>query len=340
MTNSEVISNMIDYIQNAMEKREINRAQLFELCKEKGQKVSDKTIYNMFQNPASTTISTLLKICDGLDINLAAIFHAIEIAKTANPDSENKLIYDIKNPAYNHYTGEYHVFFLPTAPNSPTEKLPVHGTLAFGDFHSTNECYATLDIDSGDLTKEGEPYVKHYEGTLVYSTNGIMFCCLISNDCGDMWFLTFRHGNLNNTDLACVLGCAATSSAGINRFPALHRFCLCNKKEYPEINDETLSYIKGLLRLQNDYIFVQKEILEEYLQKNDLDPTYRTNLTNYLNIAKEYYALSKPVLHDGVSPHTYAKHDAELSEISGMERVMHIKDYDNSQLKNILQNTN
>lgn len=339
MKNSEVIANIISYLQNSMEKKGINRSRLFELCEEKGGKVAEKTIYNMFKRPASTTVSTLLKVCDGLDLNLAAIFHAIEIAKTAPQDSDHKLIYDIKNPAYTHYTGEYHVFFLPTAPDASGDKPPVHGTLTFGDIHSTHECYATLDIDSGDLTNEGEPFVKHYEGTLIYSTNGIMFCTLVSNSYGDMWFLTFSHGNLNNSDLACVVGCAATSSAGINRFPAIHRFCLCNKKEYPDIDDKTLNSIKGILRLQNDYLFVQKDIVEEYLQRDDLDPAYKANLTNYLNIAKEYYALSKPVLHDGVSPAAFAKLDAELSDRSGMERIMHIKDYDSAQLTNILHNS-
>lgn len=336
MNNSEVIASIISYIKDNMDKKNINRAQLYELCCQKDKKVSEKTIYNMFKTPASTTISTLLKVCDGLDLNLTAIFHSIEIAKTADDDSVHKLVYDIKNPAYAHYTGEYHVFFLPTAPNAEPDKLPVHGTLTFGDFHSTNECYATLDVDSGDFTKDGEPFVKHYEGTLVYSSNGIMFVNLVSSSLGDMWFLTFSHGNLNNTDLACVVGCAATSSAGIKRYPALHRFCLCNKQQYPVISDDILHSIKGLLRLQNDYLFVQKDVVNEYLKREDLDTAFKTNLQNYLNIAKVYYSLSKPVLQDGVNPSVFARIHADLSDISGMERVLHIKESDSEQLKNIL----
>ena len=150
---------------------------LAKICAEKAGKMSPRTIDYMFKAPSSTTISTLLKICDGLDLNLTAILHSIEIAKTASEKNQQKLIYDISNPAYYGYTGKYHVFFLSTAANSEEyqNKPLTHGILQLGDIYGTNECSAILDLDSGDLTPEGEPFSKHYEGTLVYSSTKMIF---------------------------------------------------------------------------------------------------------------------------------------------------------------------
>ena len=67
--------------------------------------MSPRTIDKMFNPPSSTTLSTLLKLCDGLDLNLNAVFHSIEIAKTSAENGQQRLVYEIDNPAYNGYTG-------------------------------------------------------------------------------------------------------------------------------------------------------------------------------------------------------------------------------------------
>ena len=65
--------------------------------------MSPRTIDKMFKTPSSTTLSTLLKVCDGLDLNLNAVFHSIEIAKTSAENGQQRLVYEIDNPAYNGY---------------------------------------------------------------------------------------------------------------------------------------------------------------------------------------------------------------------------------------------
>ena len=71
--------------------------------------------------------------------------------------------------------------------------------------------------------------------------------------------MVFNHGNLNNKELACVVGCAATASSGRIRHPAIHRFCLCNMQQYPVIDPDTQSLIEGLLRIQEKHIIIKKE---------------------------------------------------------------------------------
>lgn len=339
MKNSDVMRHVVSYIANVKKERKLSHSALAKLCQENGDHMTDKTISNMIRRPSSTTVSTLLKVCDALDLNLSSIFHAMEIAKTSDNDEQGKLVSNIDHPAYKGYTGEYHVFFLPTSgdPADHQDKSLICGTLTFGDTYSCNECTAILDLDSGDLTHDGKPFKKHYIGRLIYSTNSIMFCNLICSQFGDMWFLVFDHGNLNNTDLACVLGCAATSSSGKQRYPVVHRFCLCNKQKYPEINSSTRKQIQGLLRLQNKNIFIKKEVLDKYLQREDLDPIFRRNLENYLNIASDYYAIPKNVLDIDLKPDVYCKGIAELCELSELEKAYHIRHSDGRELGSILK---
>lgn len=91
----------------------MSHSALAKLCQENGDHMTDKTISNMIRRPSSTTVSTLLKVCDALDLNLSSIFHAMEIAKTSDNDEQGKLVSNIDHPAYKGYTGEYHVFFFP-----------------------------------------------------------------------------------------------------------------------------------------------------------------------------------------------------------------------------------
>ena len=340
MKNQEIIQAVVSYIHTTMRQKELSSRDLSKMCVEQGISLSSRTIDNMFKTPSSTTISTLLKICDVLNLNLNAIFHSIEIAKATNTATPYRLIYDIRNSAYKGYTGTYHVFFLPTSayPEDHDNQTLVHGTLKLGDFHSVHECTAVLDIDSGDFTADGAPFSKHYEGTLVYSTNGLMFCQLVCNEYGDVGFLVFDHGNLNNKDLACVVGFAATSSSGRIRHPAIHRFCLCNAQQYPTLDSNTKTLIQGLLRLQNDRIFVKKETLINFLNQPDLDPTFRMNLENHLNIAKEYYAIPKDVIKNDVSLTTFSETIAKLCDVSALEKTYHIRHSDDRELSCILKN--
>lgn len=340
MNNIDIIRNIVSYIQTIMQEKHLTSRLLSTLCGEKGSSgyVSPSAIEKMLKHPSSTTISTLLKICDGLDLNLKAIFHSIELAKTSTDDTLNKLFYDINNPAFKGYPGKYHVFFLPTSANSEdaNNKPLTHGILEFGDIYNTHECSAVLNLDTGDLNKNGEPIYKLYEGTLIYSSTKMMFCQLASNRYGDFWFLIFSHSDLNNKDLDSTIGCAATSSSGIDRYPAIHRFCLCNTEKYPNISPATLEMIQGILRLQNKNIIIKQSVVQEFLERDDINPDFKSNLLNHLNIAKDYYAIDKSALTTNLESSIYAESIAKLCNISALEKTYHIHSSDNRELSSIL----
>ncbi len=96
MNNQEILRKIVNYIENVMKEKSLTSRDLADICVKKTGKMSPRTIDNMFKTPSSTTLSTLLKVCEGLDLNLNAVFHSIEIAKhlqkTDNRDSSSTSI--------------------------------------------------------------------------------------------------------------------------------------------------------------------------------------------------------------------------------------------------------
>ena len=336
MKNADIIKKITDYIQGVATERGLTHRDIANLCSQKGANVAQTTITKMFNKPSSMTISTLLKVCDGLDLNLNAIFHSLENMKTVGKNKENRFRYDINDDAFVRYPGKYHIFFLSTTPNS-YEKL-VHGILRLGDIHSSGECTAALHINTGDLDANGEPGYKDFEGRFVYSTTGIMFCNLVCPRYGDMWFLTIPHTKLNIQSLSCTMGCAATSCSGPIAYPAIHRFCFCNASDYPKISSESMEEIKGILRMHNQTLFIKKEVLEEYLHAREGGNNRLVrHMIHYLDIADTYYAISKDTFKNDTDLATFSHTMAELAALSGMETSMYIFPNDNTQLLKILE---
>lgn len=335
MKNAEIIKNVTDYIAAVAKSKNLTHRGIADLCSKKGLPVAQTTITKMFSKPSSTTISTLLKVCDGLDLNLGAVFRSMENLKTVGENNENRFRYDINDDAFTRYKGEYHIFFLSTTPN--TEPKLDHGTLKIGDLHHSGECIASLSIDTGDLDANGKPGYKDFEGRLTYSTTGIMFAELSSARFGDKWLLTFPHIKLNIKSLSCTMGCAATSCSGPNVYPAIHRFCFCNKEEYPTISPETRKEIMGILRMHNDTLFIKKDILDKFLDTKEKENDLFKHMKHYLDIAGIYYAIPKDIFKKDADARTFSCVMAELAAKSGMETCMHILPSDTTQLKNILE---
>lgn len=81
MNNQEILQKIVAYIEAIMVDKSMTSRDLAEICAKRSGKMSPRTIDKMFKTPSSTTLSTLLKVCDGLDLNLNAVFHSIELQK-------------------------------------------------------------------------------------------------------------------------------------------------------------------------------------------------------------------------------------------------------------------
>lgn len=73
MNNQEILQKIVAYIEAIMVDKSMTSRDLAEICAKKSGKMSPRTIDKMFKTPSSTTLSTLLKVCDGLDLNLNTV---------------------------------------------------------------------------------------------------------------------------------------------------------------------------------------------------------------------------------------------------------------------------
>ena len=114
MNNQEYVKKIVSYIRSYMEQNNITQKKLESLCKEKDSAVSQGTISNIFAKPSSARLSTLINICDGLDISLSSLMKNIELSQKLPDPSSNLMIYDTSDPSYRGYFKKYFIYFLST----------------------------------------------------------------------------------------------------------------------------------------------------------------------------------------------------------------------------------
>ena len=92
MKNADIIKKITDYIQSVATERGLTHRDIANLCSQKGANVAQTTITKMFNKPSSMTISTLLKVCDGLDLNphILPVHHTKFGGKAYSRDSSSR----------------------------------------------------------------------------------------------------------------------------------------------------------------------------------------------------------------------------------------------------------
>lgn len=283
MDNSKILSSILHHIKVEMQRRHLSQQKLADLCTEIGKKVSQGTISNMFNQPSSARLSSILNVCEALDLNLFAIFREIDNDISTNPESN--LIYNINHPAFQGYLSPMYIYYIETS--STNSKRLLKGELSVGDFYHTNECIAHLRIDTKEVDDDGKTKYKDYYGNVVINRNTSIFFHLASNRLGDEWSLIFNHGNLNQNTLACSLGTAVTLSSGKStRYPTMHFVCLSKQ----ELSAEKEKIIANRLLVHNQNIVISESKLNEFLSLEDLEPVFKDNVLHCINrdVAKSY----------------------------------------------------
>lgn len=304
MDNMELIKSAIDYIFSYTKERHISQMQISKLCPDG---ITQGTISNMFKNPTRTTISTLISVCNGLNLNLSDIFREIE---KANFSKQCKFIYDINDVAFDGHIGNYHIYFLPTTPNNKI--LYHHGILSLEDPKNIGKCCAHLELDTGDKTNAGTNFIKKYDGQLVISKTGCAYIDFISPDLGDMWFLVINHNYLNNKKLLCTLANAVTSSAGKVRYPTMHRAIISRT----ELDEKILSYIRGLLLISNENIIISTKKVNEFFKDGNLSDKDKNTIKGLVDNSETFISLSKNMIKSTLADSEYAYVIANLLNYS------------------------
>ena len=254
MNNQEYVKKIVSYIRSYMEQNNITQKKLESLCKEKDAAVSQGTISNIFAKPSSARLSTLINICDGLDISLSSLMKNIELSQKLPDPSSNLMIYDTSDPSYRGYFKKYFIYFLSTDEKNNGEL--VYGELDFKNRNAPSPCEASLELYTGEPDPDTNiSRTKSYTGDMVISRVGCIYCNLVSYEYGDIWTLAFNHLQLNIHSFIGAIGCGITSASGSKRFPTIHKVFLSST----ELSEEQQRYVSGLLRLYRDEITISKK---------------------------------------------------------------------------------
>lgn len=246
-----------------------------------------------FLPPTKVSFSSLLKICNGLEINLLEIFNHVYRTQIEEI-TQGKFIYDISDDAYLGYKNTFHIYFIPTSNNNCT--LQHHGTLHLDDMYNIGECNAHLLLDTGEKNEDGSSFIKEYMGKLVISKMGCAYMNLISEKYGDMWFLIINHDYLNKKPLICTLANAVTASSGRVRFPTLHRAILSRE----ELDDSILPYIRGFLHLSSENIYISSEQFDKFLADVSLSDRAKEKILSMRKDSEVFFAFSKKIIESSI----------------------------------------
>ncbi len=298
MNNLEIVTKVIEYIHEYTKKQNMSYDKIVEICSKKGCKVSKGTIKNTFATPTSVSFSSLLKICDGLEINLLEIFNHVYRTQIGEI-TQGKFIYDINDDAYLGYKNTFHIYFIPTSSNN--RLLQHHGILHLDDMHNIGECHAHLLLDTGEKNEDGSSFIKEYMGKLVISKMGCAYINLISEKYGDMWFLIINHDYLNKKPLICTLANAVTASSGRVRFPTLHRAILSREK----LDDKILPYIRGFLHLSSENIYISSEQFDKFLAEASLPEKTKEKILSMQKDSETFFAFSKKIIESSIDEYVY-----------------------------------
>ena len=296
-----------------MEQKNITQKKLESLCKEQDAAVSQGTISNIFAKPSSARLSTLINICDGLDISLSSLMKNIELSQKLPYPSSNLMIYDTSDPSYRGYFKKYFIYFLSTDEKNNGEL--VHGELDFKNRNAPSPCEASLELYTGEPEPDtNRSRTKSYTGDMVISRVGCIYCNLISYEYGDIWTLAFNHLQLNIHSFIGAIGCGITSASGSKRFPTIHKVFLSST----ELSEEQQRYVSGLLRLYRDEITISKKQLNAFMNHSGLDLKFKSNIERALITPETFYNIHINMIQPPVPNEKYAQELSLLLQYSSM----------------------
>jgi hypothetical protein len=109
-----------------------------------------------------------------------------------------------------------------------------------------------------------------------------------------------------------------------------------------ELNENTLAYVRGQLRLSNKNITISKKALENFKKENAdiINPAFLNNLEYSASQSEEFYVIPKTGLKDRVDSESYSQMLALLLSYSEMETNFKIKNDDDRNLRNVICSLN
>lgn len=263
----EFSDRLKENIQTKINQMNLKQNEIVDRCRDAGVIISQGTISNISNKDKSISLSTVVGLCKGLEIDIHEILPETVHRKTGTISSFKMPTSTTNNNAYKGYIGEYHVYFFPTISNK--EEL-LHGELVISPPSDEKTCSATMTLYTGDkrtingkkveITKE---YVGEFSISIPMQSG---YCILKNTQMDEQCFFIFHHWHIYGNDLKCRMAVAATTSAGSNRRPTIHRLYMCREP----LSEENQNYIRGQLRLNESEILIAKEQYEKLIAKENI----------------------------------------------------------------------
>ncbi len=276
-------------ISNIMKMNNLKQGDVVELCKKAGVSISQSTLSNIKRGDTKISLTSIVNICKGLNIS---IYDVLPEISEKDIHREGKKINGASDIAYKGYLGKYHVYFFPTISNK--EEL-LHGDLEIYPPSEEKICKAKMILYTGDkkiVNGKTEEIVKEYEGEFVISVpmqSG--YCMLRNSKIDELCFFVFHHWHIFNNDLLCRIAAVATTSAGANRRPTIHRLYMCRD----ELSAENQKYIRGQLRLNESEILIAKEKYAQLLSKENIPLEFQEIFEKEAKL-EQYYSVTEAKL--------------------------------------------
>ena len=248
-----------------------SQADFVKFCKEEWHiEVNQGNFSTYLNGPKTTTISlpllTLLSEYLKVDMkklmwdNLSVGDKIVRDLEREMSMKDGNLIFDVENPLFNQYLGEYECCFYSTI--SKEDKL-LYGTMKLEADFTSHLCRVKVLIDTGTLKEEtGKPYYKLYKGIMCIFRNTNVCACLVGNDeIGELNYISFRlKSNLNNRKNIGGMAAVCTVSAGADTVPTMHRMLLRRQPVNTPISKE----LEANLRLNTSRILIREDELESF----------------------------------------------------------------------------
>lgn len=274
----------------------INQTDIVNNCQEKQLFISQGTVSRAFSNPGSMTVATLIKICAGLNLDLADL---LNVNKEQDMDIDSLLpvtdsfIQDPDSSAFQGYTGDFYTYFFQT---TGQHSDLIEGRLSFKASDDRKTCNAFFTLPTGKtkmINQTEEQVIKNYSGRLIISIPMRAAYCILSSE-SEICFFAFFHFHIIAERLRCATASVVTVSAGANRRPTVHRMCICDRK----ISGTDLNYIKGQLLLNDSDILISSSNLEKIRKDANFSSEFISILDNAVQKEK-YYSIPEHSLYEG-----------------------------------------
>lgn len=286
----ESIAKNIDKI---IKDKGVTQNDIVEECKKQGVKISQSTISNILQGKTKMSIISLLRVCQGLGVTIGDVLPKEERGDSVESPIKNKESEELLEKAYRGYLGEFHVYFFPTISG---EHGLLHGVLNLQKKDDSDHGKARMVLYTNKKVKKDGDFIevtREYRGDFRISLpmrSG--YCTLKCEHTDESCFFVFHHFHIFDNLLKCKIAAAATTSAGSNKRPTIHRMFICRK----EIENEAdLKCIQGQLKLNESEILIKKSAYDNMIKAEEISPEF-IKLFEALSREERYYTVSEASL--------------------------------------------